>query len=202
MMLRVTDIAHLIVRDCVQRTRVAAGVFAIDATVGNGHDTRLLAEVVGPVGRVFGFDIQANAIARTRALVGATETVQLFHVGHEHMAAHVPADATGNVTAIMFNLGYLPGAAKDVTTRPATTLAALRQAFDLVAVGGVVTVIVYPGHPGGLQEADAVRLAVSDLPKTYAVHTIKRHGGNTSSPDALPPELLVIERLTAKGDLR
>lgn len=37
---------------------VEPGDFVIDATMGNGHDTAFLAELVGPSGEVFAFDIQ------------------------------------------------------------------------------------------------------------------------------------------------
>ncbi|WP_235597825.1 methyltransferase domain-containing protein, partial [Geobacillus stearothermophilus] len=46
---------------------VNEGDIAVDATVGNGHDTVFLAELVGERGHVFGFDIQAEAIATARA---------------------------------------------------------------------------------------------------------------------------------------
>ena len=39
----------------------------IDATCGNGGDTAFLCRLVGPEGRVLGFDIQPEAIASTRA---------------------------------------------------------------------------------------------------------------------------------------
>lgn len=37
---------------------VEPGDFVIDATMGNGHDTAFLAELVGPSGEVFAFDIK------------------------------------------------------------------------------------------------------------------------------------------------
>ncbi len=44
---------------------------AIDACCGNGNDTVLLAELVGPTGHVWGFDIQALAIENTAARLAA-----------------------------------------------------------------------------------------------------------------------------------
>ena len=40
------------------QTAVKEGDYAVDATLGNGHDTCFLAEIVGDSGKVFGFDIQ------------------------------------------------------------------------------------------------------------------------------------------------
>ena len=36
--------------------------YAVDATLGNGHDTCFLAEIVGDNGKVFGFDIQKRQL--------------------------------------------------------------------------------------------------------------------------------------------
>jgi ubiquinone/menaquinone biosynthesis C-methylase UbiE len=41
---------------------VKPGDVVIDATVGQGHDTLKLAQLVGPQGNVFGFDIQEAAL--------------------------------------------------------------------------------------------------------------------------------------------
>ena len=38
------------------------GDYAVDATLGNGHDTCFLAEIVGDSGKVFGFDIQKKRL--------------------------------------------------------------------------------------------------------------------------------------------
>ena len=65
--------------------------------------------------------------------------------------------APGGVAAAVFNLGYLPGAGKTCITKPATTLAALERALAWLAPGGLVTVVCYPGHPGGAEEGEAVR---------------------------------------------
>ena len=42
------------------------GARAADATMGNGHDAQWLCELVGESGRVFAFDVQPEAVARTR----------------------------------------------------------------------------------------------------------------------------------------
>lgn len=44
------------------QTAVKEGDYAVDATLGNGHDACFLAEIVGDNGKVFGFDIQKEAI--------------------------------------------------------------------------------------------------------------------------------------------
>ena len=131
------------------------GACAVDATMGNGHDTQWLCELVGENGRVYAFDVQAEAVERTKERVkeaGYDGRATLLLAGHETMAEHVKEP----VQAVMFNLGWLPGAEHIVTTKTETTLAAVRAACNLIAPGGIVTVCVYPGHEEGTRELSAL----------------------------------------------
>jgi hypothetical protein len=186
-MLRATELAHLLIRRAVK-----PGDRVVDATAGNGHDTLLLAELVGPQGRVFGFDVQQAALEATAERVEGLVQVTLVHAGHETLGEYLAAHGDKRLAAVMFNLGYLPGAPKDIITREPTTLAALEQALDHLEIHGLVTLVLYPGHAGGDEEAAAVRSYAHGLPGTYAANRYARF--NTSEP---APELLVIERLSA-----
>ena len=42
------------------------GATAVDATLGNGHDALWLCGLVGGTGHVYGFDVQAEAVERSR----------------------------------------------------------------------------------------------------------------------------------------
>ena len=153
--------------------RLAPGMSVVDATVGNGHDTLFLARQVGATGQVYGFDLQARALAAASvrlAAAGVADRVSLIHAGHETMAEHLPATLQGRVQAIMFNLGYLPGSDRQCITRAASTLPALRQALGWLAPGGLLTVLAYRGHAGGTEEADAVARWLQGLePSAYQV---------------------------------
>jgi len=134
---------------------VRSGDSVVDATCGNGHDTLLLADLVGPTGRVWAFDIQEEAIRLTAQKLeqtGMAERVSLIMAGHETMADHIPAP----VRAVMFNLGYLPGGDRDIITRPETTLSALEQSLHLLLPSGILAITVYPGHDGGDNEEQAI----------------------------------------------
>lgn len=135
------------------------GDLAVDATLGNGRDAVLLAEAVGPAGRVFCFDIQELAIRRASerlAAAGVLERVVLLRAGHERLAEHLPPEALRRVRAATFNLGFLPGSDRRVVTRPETTLAALTALLPFMAPSGVVSIAVYTGHPGGQAEGEAI----------------------------------------------
>ena len=132
------------------------GARALDATLGNGHDALWLCELVGEAGRVYGFDVQAEAVARSRARLeeaGVTGRAELIHDGHENLGKYIEDES---VDAAMFNLGWLPGAPHGVTTRTETTLRAVDAALRALRQEGVLTICVYPGHPEGARERDAL----------------------------------------------
>ncbi|MFD1409544.1 class I SAM-dependent methyltransferase [Kroppenstedtia eburnea] len=135
------------------------GSFAVDATVGNGNDTLFLARAVGVSGQVHGFDIQQEALDRTGERLreaGLAGRVTLHRAGHEQMAETLTPDWRGKVRAVMFNLGYLPRGNPTVITHAGTTLPALEQSLEWLAPGGILTVMLYTGHPGGKEEAEQV----------------------------------------------
>jgi hypothetical protein len=169
------------------QSRVAAGDWVVDATAGNGHDTLFLAGLVGPKGRVFAFDVQAAAIESTRARLetaGVLERCELHHQGHERLAATLPSETEGKLAAVMFNLGWLPGHDKQCITATETTLAAVRQALTWIREGGLLTVVVYPGHPGGDEEARAVEAWASALPSnTHEVRHVRSPNRQRRSPE-------------------
>jgi predicted methyltransferase len=177
--------------------RVRAGDTVIDATVGNGVDTLFLANLVGDRGLVYGFDIQEDAIAKTAARLQEHGTyhvnriVQLIHDGHEKMLNYVEQSQRGSVAAAMFNLGYLPGSDHmHIITKAETTLVALHSALSLLRAGGVVTLVLYPGHDGGSDEALQVERSVSELSSqefdVLCYRMLNRRGR--------PPYLLAIEK--------
>lgn len=180
--MRATELAHLLMHQSL-----SSGDWALDATVGNGHDTLFLAKSVGPSGRVFGFDVQAAAIAETAVRVEDHSQVTLFQAGHETLAACLPKH--GQLAGAMFNLGYLPGGPREIITSVDTTLAALGQALARLKIGGLLTLVLYPGHCGGDVEAAAVRAYAKNLGEEFVVAQFMR-----LNSDRPAPELLAIER--------
>ena len=165
------------------------GARVVDATMGNGRDTRWLCGRVGKTGRVYAFDVQPEAVERTRALLeaeGLADRATLMCVGHQHMAEHVPEP----VDAVLFNLGWLPGAQHGVTTRVETTLRAVEAALTILKPAGLMTVCVYPGHDEGARELEALNAWASGLdPKRFDVMT--RYYMNQPND---PPRLIAVRK--------
>lgn len=171
------------------RRCVMQGDSVVDATMGNGKDTLFLAELVGEEGHVYAFDVQAEAVERTRGRMqeaGYAQRATLILAGHETMAQHVP----GGVSAVMFNLGWLPGAQHAVTTKTETTLCAVRAALELIAPGGVVTVCIYPGHEEGTRELSALLEMASALP--VREYNVLHHGFLNAAQGT--PQLILIQK--------
>lgn len=144
--------ARFLAREVLERA-VLPGDTVVDATMGNGHDTLFLAEQVGPEGRVYAFDIQESALASTRKLLaenGLSSRVTLLCASHADLEEMVPCP----VSAVVFNLGWLPGGDHQVTTLCASTEKAVRAALRLLRPGGVMTVCAYPGHDEGTRELE------------------------------------------------
>ena len=155
-------IAHRFVRSLVR-----SGDLCIDATVGNGHDTCFLSELVGEEGSVLGFDVQASGLqlAQTALIDRQLEgRVMLLNQGHETLGAELAQRKLSHLKLVMFNLGYLPGSDKSVVTQTESTLQALNQSLDQLALGGALSIIAYRGHDGGNEESIAVESWVDGLP--------------------------------------
>lgn len=137
---------------------VAPGDCVIDATAGNGHDTLFLARQVGSSGRVLVFDVQQQALRHTveRIPDSLRTAVIPIHDSHAHLGKYVSGQDYGHVSAVLFNLGYLPGGDKTITTQSDSTLSALRESLEVLKPGGILSVIAYTGHPGGAREAEQV----------------------------------------------
>ena len=145
------------------RPWIREGDLVIDATAGNGHDTLFLAECVGVEGKVLAFDVQQVALVAARKRLsgaGYVERVEFFHEPHSKMGAYASPET---VAVVMFNLGYLPGEDHEVTTLTGETLAALEVAVRMLKPGGALSVICYPGHASGAEEAEAVEAWMAQL---------------------------------------
>ena len=140
---------------------------------GNGHDSQFLARHVGPSGRVFAFDIQAEAMDATKARIDAHFPQEVRpHMEYRQLCHSKLQEEVGSHAArvICFNLGFLPQSgnkSRKTTTR--TTLQALEAAYEVLKPGGLVSVLCYTAHEGGYEEYAAVMSALEDLPPSFWV---------------------------------
>ena len=172
------ELAHKLVGDQLQ-----PGSTVVDATLGNGHDALFLAGCVGSEGKLYGFDIQQEALDITHRRLNEAainpSSYELIGQSHSEMARHI----SSKVQAVMFNLGYLPGGNKEIVTHKHFTTEAISSALALLSAGGILTVMCYPGHPGGAEEADLVMSKLDALDAhDYLVTCYRRAQSSVSAP--------------------
>ncbi len=157
------------------------GDTAVDFTMGNGHDTEFLSKTVGESGKVYAFDIQESAVESTRknlAAAGCPENYTLIHDSHHNVKNYVSEP----IKAGMFNLGYLPGGDKSITTMRATTLPAIEAAIELLGKDAILLIAVYPGHPEGDAEGKEISEYLSTLSRFRACCTKVQIVNSPTSP--------------------
>ena len=157
------------------------GDTAVDFTMGNGHDTEFLSKTVGESGHVYAFDVQKQALestAKNLAAAGCPENYTLILDSHHNVKNYVQ----GSIRAGMFNLGYLPGSDKSVTTMRVTTMPAIEAAIDLLDHGGVLLVAVYPGHAEGDAEGKMLLDYFATLDRHVICCTLIRILNSPTSP--------------------
>ncbi|MFN2363238.1 MAG: class I SAM-dependent methyltransferase [Halarsenatibacteraceae bacterium] len=145
--------------------QIDEGDFVIDATCGNGHDTGFLARLVGEFGRVLALDIQKDAIETTEMELkerNLLEQVELRQADHSNLLSLLESEEL-RPTAIVSNLGYLPGGDKSIVTEAAKTLPALKDSLELLGNGGILVVTAYPGHEEGLKEREEIEAWAENL---------------------------------------
>ena len=141
---------------------IKKGGVAVDFTMGNGHDTLWLSEAMGENGKVYAFDIQEQALVSSRRLLeeaNAPKNYTLILDSHSNVLDYV----SEKICIGMFNLGFLPGGDKSITTKRETTMVAIRAAIDLLDDDGALLIAVYPGHAEGTIEGELIEEELSKL---------------------------------------
>lgn len=148
------------------RELLPGGGFYLDATCGNGHDTLFLAGLAGG-GQVLGLDIQPAAVAATNALLAANgfapAAARAVLADHRLLGRYVPP---GGADCVLFNFGWLPGAAHEVHSAAESSLPALQAGLDALRPGGVLAAVLYSGRVIGRTERDAALAFFRALPLT------------------------------------
>ena len=172
----------------------------IDATCGNGKDSVALAEMlfdgdddnqklIQP--ELLCIDIQSRAGTNTTEALREVLDDDIFENNCRVLGgtSHAPLPRPRNsksVGLICYNLGWLPGSSADdksaFSTKMVTTMYSLTDAVLMLRVGGLLSVMTYPGTTP--QEADAVKYFAEGL----AALTTRDKAGWQGYVDAIPPD--------------
>ncbi|GMA48304.1 MraW family SAM-dependent methyltransferase [Tetragenococcus muriaticus PMC-11-5] len=138
----------------------------VDATMGNGNDTVFLANKVQPHGKVYAFDVQKQALDKTKQRLledGLTEQTKIIFDGHENLKNYLAENEP--IKAGIFNLGYLPKSDKQLITTPTTTKQALETLLNHLVSKGRILLVSYYGHAGGKEELTMLDNYCQKLPQ-------------------------------------
>ncbi len=148
---QITEWCHHFIREHVKE-----GDLCIDATAGNGNDTKLLCELVGDTGKVIAFDIQHMAVEHTKKRLtedGLLGRAEVHLDTHENMSQYVEKES---VACITFNFGYLPGGDHALSTKKESSIVAIQNGLSLLKKGGIMSLCIYSGGDSGFEERDAI----------------------------------------------
>ncbi|NLK95153.1 MAG: rRNA methylase [Clostridiales bacterium] len=172
----ISNIAHYIIMNFIQNKEVA-----IDGTLGNGHDTDFLSRNFK---EVYSFDIQKGACDKYLKICPGN--VKVINNSHENILEYVDK----SVDCIMYNLGFLPGGDKSITTNHDSSLKSIKSGLKILAEGGIMTIALYRGHEEGKKEEEIILSYLKQINKSQ--YGVMIHNFHNRSEEA--PMLIVIEK--------
>ncbi|MCH9613051.1 MAG: hypothetical protein S4CHLAM102_15530 [Chlamydiia bacterium] len=181
--------------------QITPGRTIIDATAGNGHDLLFCAKKLfahDDTGHLFAIDIQPEAITASKEKL----TAQFPHLIDTHIhffcQSHAPLPIPPTPPSlIIYNLGYLPGTDKSITTLLESTKQSLEQALSILAVDGVISLMLYPGHAEGETEAAFLLQTLPNLPREF----FKIYTYHSLFADQTPTLVLIQKRKTLESQI-
>ena len=146
----VSILSHNIIKEYIPEKDVA-----IDATLGNGYDCDFLSENFK---KVYAFEIQKDACDK---YIDKNNNVIVINESHDKLSYFVKEP----VNCICYNLGYLPGGDKNITTLAKSSLSSIKQSLELITKKGIVSIAIYRGHNEGKEEENCIINFAKTLPK-------------------------------------
>lgn len=124
---------------------------AIDATLGNGHDSLFLSKYYD---KVIAIDIQDLAIKRSKIRLKGIPNIEIYQDDFNNILKYQYANL------IIFNLGFLPGSNKLIKTQDYNSYNAILNAYKIL--DGKMLVACYIQHDGGYDEYIKIIKALND----------------------------------------
>lgn len=171
----ISELSHDIISRYLDKKNVA-----IDATLGNGYDCDFLSSNFK---KVYAFDIQKEACENYSI---KNDNVVVINDSHHKFEDYIKEQ----VDCIIYNLGYLPGGEKTITTKSNTSLISIQKGLELLASGGMMTIAIYRGHDEGKIEENCIIGYLKTLNKKHYGVMIHEYLNRASTA----PLLVVIEK--------
>lgn len=146
----VSILSHNIIKEYVKNKNVA-----IDATLGNGYDCDFLSLCFK---KVYAFEIQKEACEK---YIDKNNNVIIINESHHKIDKFI----NEKVDCVCYNLGYLPGGNKEITTLAETSLKSIQLSLNLLSKNGIISIAIYRGHNEGMEEKNCIIKYLKTLPK-------------------------------------
>lgn len=156
---------------------------ALDGTLGNGNDTKFLE---GLFQKTYSFDIQKECIDKYKKESSYNKVI-LINDSHENVKEYITSE---KIDAAMFNLGFLPGGDKNITTEGISSLKAIKDSLELLIEGGILTIACYIGHEKGKEEYEIIKNYLCSIDKSK--FGVMEHSFLNRSH--VSPRLIVVEK--------
>lgn len=142
------------------KEKIDKNSIVVDATAGNGNDTLFLTKTSAK--KIFAFDIQKKAIENTKKLLTDNNIKSNYEL---ILDSHINFDnyIKDEITAVIFNLGYLPKGDHNITTMAETSLATVIKFLNQLQQKGIIVIVVYWGHDEGKKEKDILLQELSKI---------------------------------------
>ncbi len=130
--------------------------------------------------------ITDSACDLKREYIDKNNNVTIINESHHKIDEFVNEE----INCICYNLGYLPGGNKEITTLAETSLKSIQLSLNLLSSNGIMAIAIYRGHNEGKEEESCILQYLRNLPKNK--FGVMEHSFLNRSEVA--PMLLVIEK--------
>ena len=133
------------------------------------------------------FDESDFLVEVTKEKTKECNNVVLINDSHSNVDKYV----FEGLDVAMYNLGYLPKGDHHVTTNYLSTIDSIEKTTLKLNVKGIITIIIYPGHPEGYEES----VKITEYLKTFNQKEYEVLKYEFINQINMPPYAYVIEKL-------
>lgn len=130
--------------ESLMKSKIPTSKICLDMTFGNGNDSYKMLSINKSI-QVYGFDIQKICIDNAKK----TNNLKVINDSHLNFEKYT----NEKIDFAVFNLGYLPGGDKNITTNYDTVIKTLEKLLKLMNIEGQIVITFYPGHRPGFEES-------------------------------------------------
>ena len=177
------ELSHFLIDNYVSEEGIV-----VDCTSGNGFDSLYLCKRMQGKGFLFSFDIQKEAIGRTKKNLKENcsyDNYKVINDSHSKINQYIET----NIDFAIYNLGYLPNSNSKIKTNFKETIISLKIVLELLRNKGTIVIVAYTGHDEGKERDEVFDFLKNINPKKFSVMNL-----NIINVNKYPPEVFLIQK--------